>query len=101
MAFEQFLKALDTLFNHYYGLKLSLASLSAKVFKTGEGARDQAAKINIFGSETRWNLSFYLKTLKHMSMSMEQADFKKGNTQTSTARDTMTTLYDQFKQKAC
>ena len=97
MAFEQFLKALDTLFGCYDGLKLSLASLSAKVFNTREGTRHQAAKIDIFGTETRWNLSFYLKTLKRMSTAIEQADFKKGNTQASTAYDTLTTLNDQVQ----
>lgn len=97
MAFEQLLKALNTLFECYNGLKLSLASLSAKVFNTREGARDQAAKINIFGTETRWNLSFYLKTLKRMSTAMEQADFKKGNTQASSAHDTLTALNDEVQ----
>lgn len=97
MAFEQLLKALNTLFECYNGLKLSLASLSTKVFNTREGARDQAAKINIFGTETRWNLSFYLKTLKRMSTAMEQADFKKGNTQASSAHDTLTALNDEVQ----
>ena len=97
MAFEQLLKALDTLFDCYSGLKLSLASLSAKVFNTREGARDQAAKINIFGTETRWNLSFYLKSLKQISTAMEQGDFKKGNMQASTARDTLTALNNEIQ----
>ena len=97
MAFEQLLKALDTLFDRYNGLKLSLASLSSKVFNTREGARDQAAKINIFGTETRWNLSFYLKTLKRMSTAMEQADFKECSMQASTAHDTLTALNDEVQ----
>ena len=97
MAFELLLKALDTLFDRYNGLKLSLAILSANVFKTREGAREQAVKINIFDTQTRWNLSFYLKTLKCMCTAMEQADFKKGNTQASTARDTLTTLINEVQ----
>ena len=97
MEFEQLLKALDTLFDRYDGLKLSLASLSAEVFNIKEGARDQAAKISISGTETRLNLSFYLKTLKRMSTAIEQADFKRGNTEASTARDTLTTLNDQVQ----
>lgn len=97
MTLEQLLEALDTLFHCYDELKLSLASLSTKVFNTREGARGQAAKINIFGTETRWNLSFYLKTLKRMSTAIEQADFKKGNTQASIAHDTLTTLNKQVQ----
>ena len=97
MALKQLLEALDTLFDCYDGLKLSLASLSTEVIKTREGARDQAAKINIFETETRWNLSYYLKTLKHMSTAIEQADFKKGNTQASFAHGTMTTLNNEVQ----
>lgn len=99
MAFEQLLKALDSLFDSYDGLKLSLASLSEKVFNIRKDARSQAAKINIFGKDTRSNLSFYLKTLKKMSTAImkEPADLKGCNNQASTARDTMTKLNDHIQ----
>ena len=100
MAFAQLKTALNTLFKSYDGLKLSLASLSEKVFNIRVDARRQAAMINIFLKDTRSNLSFYLKSLKKMSAAImqEQVDFKrKANDQVSTARDTMTKLNEHIQ----
>lgn len=94
MAFAQLLKALDTLFKNYDKLKLSLARLSEKVFNIRIDPRGQAVNINAFLKDTRSNLSFYLKSLIKISAAIiqEQVDFKKANSQASTARDTMTKL---------
>lgn len=102
MAFAQLLTALDTLFKSYDGLKLSLASLSEKVFNIRVDPRRQAAKINVFLKDTRSNLSFYLKFLKKMSAAImqDQVDFiKKANSQASTAHDTMTKLKEHTQAK--
>lgn len=89
MEFEQLLNALKTLFGCYDGLKLSLESLLEKVINPWEGARELAEKINEFGTDMRWKLSVYVETLKGISTAIEQADFKKGIGEASTALATI------------
>lgn len=85
MELQQLLNALNTLFGCYDGLKLSLESLLEKVINPREGARELAEKINEFGTDMRWKFSVYVETVKGMSTAIEQADFKKGNMEASTA----------------
>lgn len=89
MELEQLLNTLKTLFDCYDGLKLSLESLLETVINPLEGARELAEKINEFGTDMRWKFSVYVETLKGMSTAIEQADFKKGNREASSALDTI------------
>lgn len=87
--FKQLSSAVDTLFERYEGLQQSLASLSKTVFNISLIAKDQALKINILGRETRYNLRFYLESLKNMTTAMSQTDFENCKEQADIARDTM------------
>lgn len=87
--FEQLNNALESLFETYDALQDSLESLSKKVFNIAIDARDQAVKINVLGRTTRYNLVFYLKSLKEMASAMQDMDFEKSKSEAITARFTI------------
>ncbi|XP_078348027.1 uncharacterized protein LOC144633107 [Oculina patagonica] len=95
--FKQLSNALDTLFESYDGLKLSLASLSKNVFNIAKDPKEEASKINIFGLTTKNNLKFYLDSLKDMSNAVTQEEFSECKEQASIAKDTMEALKDHVQ----
>ncbi|XP_078346240.1 uncharacterized protein LOC144631632 [Oculina patagonica] len=96
---KQLSNALDTLFESYEGLKLSLASLSKNVFDIAKDPKDEASKINIFGRTMRHNLVFYLNSLKDMSNAATQEEFSECKEQAGIARDTMEALKDYVQSE--